>query len=124
MPVKRRQTAKKTQAGRRMQAMVTRSEAEHWLRDLVASKLAFDEQWSAICKLIGGATESPFGTAAWKPLELLIDCVADLIGDEIGAVNWFIWDNEAGAKRHEHSLPDGSMREVETIHDLLDVIGY
>ncbi len=107
-----------------MNAIVTRSEAEQWLRKTVDAKSAFDLQWDTLCDLIGGVTESPFGTAVWAPVEMLIDCVAELIGDNIGATNWFVWDNDCGAKSLEHSLPDGSMRAVETIHDLLDVIGY
>lgn len=104
--------------------VVTRSEAEFWLRDVVGAKLAFEDQWDAFCAIIGGATESPFGEAAWRPLSLLVDCVADLLGDDIGTVSWFVWDNEVGKKGLKHSLPCGTMRPVKTIDDLLDVLGY
>lgn len=120
----RKQTVKKVKTGRRMDAMVTRSEAEKWLRDLLKAKSDIDNQWEAMRLLVGAEVESPFGTAVWRPIELLIEVVAELIDDQSGSLSWFVWDNEMGVKRLEHSLPEGGMREVETVHDLLDVLGY
>jgi len=124
MAATRKKPLKKTQTGRGKDAIVPRSEAERWLRELLKAKEELDNQWEALRLLVGVETESPFGAAAWRPIELLIEVVAELIGDQIDAVSWFIWDNESGAKGLEHSLPDGMMREVETVHDLLDVLGY
>jgi hypothetical protein len=104
--------------------MATREEAEKLLGDLVAAKLAFDEQWEQLRVLTGIAADSPFGCAAWAPVELLINCVAKLVGDDCGSVHWFIWDNDCGDKGMEHSLRDGEMRLVCGVDDLLDVLGY
>ena len=124
MATTRKKPLKKTQTGRGKDAIVPRSEAEHWLRELLKAKADLDGQWEAMRLLIGAEVESPLGTAMWRSIDLLIEVVAELIGDQSESVSWFIWDNESGAKRMEHSLPEGGMREVETVHDLLDVLGY
>ena len=107
-----------------VQSIVMRSDAEKMLRKMVEVKQELDKQWASLHKSVGLETESPFGVASWKPITLLIECVEKIVGDEIGAVNWFVWDNEYGRKAMEHSLPDGSMRKIRTIGDLLDVLGF
>jgi hypothetical protein len=107
-----------------VQSVVRRSDAEKMLRKMVEVKKELDEQWALLHKSVGLETESPFGVAAWKPITLLIECVEKIVGDETEAVNWFVWDNEYGRKGLEHSLPNGSMRKVRTIDDLLDVLGF
>jgi benzoyl-CoA reductase/2-hydroxyglutaryl-CoA dehydratase subunit BcrC/BadD/HgdB len=105
-------------------AVVMRSDAERVLRKMVEVKQELDKQWASLHKSIGLETESPFGIASWKPITMLIECVEIIVGDEIGTVSWYVWDNECGRKAMEHSLPDGSMRKVRTIDDLLDVLGF
>jgi len=105
-------------------AIVRRSDAERVLRKMVEVKQELDKQWESLRKSIGLETESPFGVASWKPITLLIECVETIVGDETGTVSWFVWDNEYGRKAMEHSLPDGSIRQVKTIDDLLDVLGH
>jgi len=101
-----------------------RADAARVLRKMVEVKQELDEQWSSLHKSIGLETESPFGVASWKPITMLIECVEMIVGDDIGAVSWFVWDNEYGQKGLAHSLPNGAMRTVRTIDDLLDVLGY
>ena len=110
--------------GLRVQSVVMRSDAERCLRKMTEVKQELDKQWASLHRSIGLETESPFGIASWKPITMLIECVETIVGDEIGAVSWYVWDNEYGRKGLEHSLPDGSMRKVRTIDDLLDVLGY
>lgn len=105
-------------------AVVTRSEAEHWLNDVVFAKAALDLHWDDFAASVNGSSDSPLGLAVWQPMQLLIDCVADLLGDDVAAISWFFWDNDGGEKGLEHSLPDGTMRAVKTIDDLLDVLGF
>lgn len=109
--------------GLRVQSVVLRSDAKRMLQKLVDAKVELDSYWSDLDKRIGLATESPFGVASWKPMHL-IDCVSMLVGDEFNSVSWFIWDNEYGRKSMEHSMPDGKMKRVKTIDDLLDVLGF
>lgn len=104
--------------------VVMRSDAERCLRKMVDVKRELDQHWESLQKSIGLETESPFGVASWKPIAMLIECVETIVGDELGAVSWFVWDNEYGSKGLEHSMPDGSMRKVKTIDDLLDVLGF
>jgi hypothetical protein len=101
-----------------------RSDAKAMLRKLVDTKIELDAYWSDLDKRIGLATESPFGLASWKPIEHLIECVSMLVNDEFNSVSWFILDNEYGRKGMEHSMPDGTMKRVKTIDDLLDVLGF
>ena len=101
---------------------MTRDESTTWLNELVSAKHALDEQWDALRALLGMTPESPFSEAAWKPFELLVDAVTELLGGS-SAVAWFVWENDCGANGMEHSLPDGSMRAVCAVDDLLDVLG-
>lgn len=98
--------------------------AEDWLRRVVAAKKLLDEEWDRLHKLLGCDGESAFGSAVWEPITLLIEAVEQLLADDQSTVSWFVWDNECGANRLEHSNRDRTMREVVTIDDLLDVLGY
>lgn len=101
-----------------------RSDAEKWLREMITAKAELDSQWESLRLLSGVESESPFGAAVWRPMEKLIDAVAELIGDQLGSVSWFVWDNDCGRKRLQHSVPGSGMRTIETVDDLLDVLGY
>ena len=105
-------------------AVVTRADAERVLRKMIEAKQELDKQWASLDEFIGLEAESPFGLASWEPITMLIECVEIIVGDKMGTVSWYVWDNEYGRKEMEHSLPDGSMRNVRTIDDLLDVLGF
>ena len=98
--------------------------AEDWLRRVVAAKKLLDEEWDRLRKLIGCDCDSAFGSAVWEPITLLIEAVEQVISDDHAVLSWYVWENDCGAKRLEYSLPDLTMREVVTIDDLLDVLGY
>lgn len=102
---------------------VTRSEANRWLNAVAFAKTVLDAQWEDFAESVNGSPDSPLGLAVWRPMELLIDCVAKLLGDDAGTIDWFFWDNDGGEKGLEHSLPCGEMRAVKTVDDLLDVLG-
>ena len=102
---------------------MSREESRTWLLKLVAAKTHLDQQWYQLNRLLGCDTETPVGKAVWGPMELLIDAVAELIGAG-GSVSWFIWDNESGDRSLQHSMPSGEMRNVGSVDDLLDVLGY
>jgi hypothetical protein len=117
-------TTEKTTTVASMQPFVMRSDAERWLRLVVSAKLALDSKWSQMQRLSGCTADSEFGRAAWRPLELLVDCVDELFASESKTVNWFVWDNDCGRKKLKHSLPDGTMRTVKGWRDMLDVLGF
>jgi hypothetical protein len=103
---------------------LTRSEAEHRINQLVSAKAALDRHWSELTESVNGSAESPLGRAVWQPIDLLVDCLSDLLHDDGDTIGWFIWENDSGKYGYEHSLPNGGMRQVTTIGDLLDVLGY
>lgn len=103
---------------------ISREEAKRLLDDLVAAHKDLSSQFRSLNKLVGMSCESEFGQAVYRPLELLIRCVSLILGDNIECVEWFVWCNECGASGLEHSLPDGSMRAVRSVDDLLDVLGF
>ena len=106
-----------------MTKIATRSDARRWLREIITAKQELDAQWENLAGLIASSADSPFARATWKPLELLIECVSELVCDQIKAIEWYVWDNDCGAKALQHSLPDGTMICVHTIDDLLDILG-
>ncbi len=105
-------------------AITTRSEAQVWLENVVSAKDKLDSCWDDFCDCVSGSADSPLGLAVWKPMQLLLDCVSELLNDEDDAINWFVWDNDCGKNGLQHSLPNGDLRKILTIHDLLDVLGY
>ena len=102
---------------------MSREDARKWILKVVDAKARVDQQWHQLDRLLGCDTESPFGQAMWKPIEVLIDAVAELIGAG-DSLSWFIWDNESGDRSLQHSLPNGEMRNVGSVDNLLDVLGY
>lgn len=100
-----------------------RYRAEKLLQAMVDAKQEFDREWGRLADVIGCDCDSAFGNAAWKPVELLVDAVAELVGDPFHTVSWYVWDNECGEKGLEHTYSDGSFRAVFTVCDLLDVLG-
>jgi len=109
----------KTTEGNQM----SREDARKWIIKVVDAKARVDQQWYQLVRLLGCDAESPVGKAVWGPIEVLIEAVAELIvaGDSL---SWFIWDNESGDRSLQHSLPSGEMRNIGSVDDLLDVLGY
>jgi hypothetical protein len=102
---------------------ITRTEAERWLHKVRQAKELLDQRWDDLHSLVGATPDSALGTAVWLPVQLLMNCVSELIGDKTGAVNWFFWENDGGKSGLQHSLPNGELKKIKTISDLLDVIG-
>ena len=82
------------------------------------------EQLEALEAVLGCEIDGAFSGAIWAPLHTLIVVVSELIGDAGEALGWFIWDNECGTKALKSTMPDQSVKQIETVHDLLDVMGY
>ena len=104
--------------------MLNRAECESLLTRLVEHKRELDSQWDRLDKLIGAESETPFGTAVWRMMDVAIEFAGQLIGNEgHDWLLWFIWENDCGTKKLEASLPDGEMRKVCGVADMLDVLG-
>jgi hypothetical protein len=102
---------------------MSREEARAWLVKVITIKATLDGRWDQLQRLTYCDSGSSFGEAVWHPMELLIDAVAELVGAG-DSLSWFIWDNESGDRSLQHSLPNGEMRSVGSVDDLLDVLGY
>lgn len=124
MATTRKKPLKKTQTGRGKDAIVPRSEAEHWIRETIKVKEQLEQQLGALDALVGCDLDSPFNGAMWAPFNTLVVAVSELIGDSSEALGWFLWDNGCGGAARKHTLPDGSEKQIETVHDILDVMGY
>lgn len=99
-------------------------EAKRLIEDLIRSKRELDEQWDKFDDLCGSTADSKLGNAIWRQFDFLVRCVSELVGDNVEAVAWFIWDNACGEKKFEHTLPNGKLKPVKNVSDLLAVLGY
>lgn len=99
-------------------------EAKRLIEDLIRSKKELDEQWDKFDDLCGSSADSKLGNAVWRQFDFLVRCVSELVGDESESVAWFIWENACGEKKGKHSLPDGKLKPVKNVNDLLAVLGY
>ena len=69
------------------------------------------EQLSCLFK---GDSDSPVLEAIWGTFNELSDMVAEKLGDHDGWIDWFIWENDCGAKSFS-----ASGRAIRTVNDLL-----
>jgi len=102
---------------------VVREDARFWIDKVLYANAILNVEWGKLSKLTGCTIDSPLGTAAHRPIEALIECASELIGDGSSLLSWFIFDNDCGKKGLKHSLPDGKLRSVKTVDDVLDVLG-
>lgn len=103
---------------------MNREEAKQLLDKLFSKKIELDKQWDAFEDISGAASESPLGDAIWKLFDFAAIATAAAVGDDIGYVEWFIWDNDLGKKGYESIFAGGKKQKIKTVDDLLDVIGY
>lgn len=102
---------------------MTREEAYALVTDVLAAHHGMSEQFHLLDACVGSTVESPLSDACWKTMDVLIECVSALIGDEREWLSWYIWENDCGNKGLEASRPDGTMAPVSTVADLLAVVG-
>jgi hypothetical protein len=100
-----------------------RQAAKRLLMSIGKSKAELELQWEKLCEVLRCEPESPLHNAIWSQFALLLDAASLLLGDPLVTLEWFYWDNDCGECELEHSLPNGEMRAVKTIDDLLDVLG-
>jgi hypothetical protein len=100
-----------------------RQNAKRLLTSIAESKAEIELQWEKLCEVLGCEPESPLHNAIWRQFTLLLAAASLLLGDPLVTLEWFYWDNDGGDCELEHSLPNGEMRAVKTIDDLLDVLG-
>lgn len=101
---------------------MNRTEATKTLTDLISTIEAIETARTSLEVLIG-AGDGELWNAVYHLVDMSIDSFASSMNDQFETVYWFIYDNDCGKKELQHSLPDGSMRKVTSISDLLDVFG-
>ena len=67
-----------------------------------------------LARLFPGLCDSPVHEAIWGTFNELRDVVAEKLGDDDGWIEWFIWENDCGAKSLE-----ANGRAIKTVNDLL-----
>lgn len=104
--------------------MIEKLQAKHFIEDLIRHKKELDEQWDKFDELCGSTADSKLGNAIWRQFDFLVRCVSELVGDSGETVAWFIWDNACGEKKYKHTHPNGKLKPVKSVNDLLSVLGY
>lgn len=102
----------------------TRQEAADLINKTIKVRKDLDKRWDELDKLLNCSAESALGDAVWRSVELLIDLLAESLGDKDGTINWFFWHNDCGKRGLQHSLPNGKLIKVKTVGNLLDVLGF
>lgn len=103
---------------------MTREEAKGWIHGVVVSYNDLAAVFDSADKLCGLAVDSPFGEAVWRSFEILVKATSEVLCDTSDSLSWYLFDNECGRQALQHSDPSGKMRVVQTLDDLLDVLGY
>lgn len=101
---------------------MNRSEATATLTDLISTIEAVSTARSSLEALIGTG-DGELWAAVYHLIDISIDLFELSINDQFETVYWFIYENSAGKKELQHSLPNGEMIKVTSISDLLDVFG-
>lgn len=82
-----------------------------------------DDAYDAMHKAVGCDIGSPLWTAIFATQEALINQTAKLIGDDWEWLNWYIYENESGARGFEASPGSGKpMRKIKTAAHLARLI--
>jgi hypothetical protein len=68
-----------------------------------------------------GNCDSQFMDNVFGIFDKYLDLVEETIGDEIHSLSWFIYDNQCGKKKLEHTI-NGKLVPIKTVDDLVRVI--
>jgi hypothetical protein len=108
-----------------MNPHITRYQAARMIIELRDNHTQLVDAFKKIESAFGSVIDSPVANACWGLFQSWLELLDMLIGGEGSTMlDWFVFENQWGAKGFEHSLPDGTMRAVHSIDDILDVMGY
>ena len=88
-----------------------------WAAALKASNSLIDP----VIELVDLRPEGPITTAVWTTQNALTEATSELVGDQAEWLSWFSAENEMGSKAMKAG-PQGSLRCIRTLEDLLWVI--
>ena len=101
---------------------LTRNEKLKLLRQWQAAHDAAEAAWEDAKKVFGrDMTGSPLFEAQWKMFDTLTRAVALALGDDVGWLNWFAYENKMGKKGHPAGLV-GKKKQVRTLRQLLRLL--
>lgn len=103
---------------------MNRTEAKKLLVELVDRMTELNKQWKAFQNVAFAATDSPLGNSIFRMEESYVDAVSVALGDDDAIVAWYVFANDMGHRRFQHSRPNGDFLEVCDVDDFLDVLGF
>lgn len=105
---------------------MTRKDKVRIIKRLVRAYNELERRFKAAEALFGCDPETPFQKTMYTTLlGGYVDAVSELVGDQSDWVNWYIWDNNCGARAGKVSWTENGKPveiEVRTVADLVKVI--
>jgi hypothetical protein len=98
------------------------SDAVELLTKMIECKAKLEKRFALGDSGILISPESPLVGDVWEAFDLMLSVVGQLLGDQLGCLEWFVWENDCGKKELEHSLASGKLMAVRSAHDLLEVL--
>lgn len=98
--------------------MITNTKKAEALKDLVAHLEHVREYENSVAKLFGSYPDGGLYAAVEEMFTTYTQLVAETIDTDLGSLEWFLYDNECGAKRLQAGI-DANMREITSIEDFL-----
>lgn len=97
------------------------SEIEKRIEELVQLKKELDEVYENLYTLTNLSPESKLVSVMYKPLDKYMILLQECINDNVGWINWFVWDNNCGERGLEAGYT-GNMKPIKTVNDLIMLI--
>lgn len=91
------------------------------LRDLVAHIECVREYENGVAKLFGTYPDGGLYSAIEEMITAYTELVAETIGTDLELLEWFLYDNECGAKGLQAGI-DNNMTEITSVEDFLQFI--
>lgn len=66
---------------------------------------------------VGRDPNAPLSVAVWEAFGVCTAMTARVIGIDPYSLDWWIWENDCGARGHECGLGDGEMTPMRTLED-------
>jgi len=80
-----------------------------------------DSAFEKLEESLGCTADSPLFRTVWESFDHCTAVVAQVVGDHQGWIEWYIYENECGAKGMAAGY-DGAVMPVKTISDLVRLI--
>lgn len=105
--------------------MMTTAEKLKLLQLWECHSRSLDSAWDSLSSLTGADLESPLGKAVYFVFDDYTKAVAQLLGDQGGWLQWWLYENDRGTKKWSTAHPvtiGGKKFKARTLRDLLRII--